>query len=298
MGKDDRNFRSHYYENLGFKGVDERKALELLWHEDPLNVEKFTSFALKHSIPTCDRLSVWKVILGVAPRFAKNKEQNWRWKVLPYEDNLRFMKSAGRITDSMPTAQVQAILWLLFAGELQFDFKNQLSDFWPLNFTAISETMFKIYENHERANNSHIEVFYLSKGLADSLRKMPEEAYNEAVQDYHELLKREQPQLYSHFEDIGFNYDIPLKSWLGRGFAGVLNACAIEKVWDKVIGGSLKIMVYVAVALVNSSKVSLQVCQTSQEAIRCLVNVSELSKSCKVRDHLHKYFTNYLNLDL
>ena len=57
----------------------------------------FANFALKHSLPSCDRLSVWKVILGVAPRYAKNKEKNWKWKVLPYEDSLRFMKSAGRI---------------------------------------------------------------------------------------------------------------------------------------------------------------------------------------------------------
>ena len=97
MGKDDRNFRSQYYEKVGFRGVDERKELELLWQEDPLKIEMFANFALKHSLPSCDRLSVWKVILGVAPRYAKNKEKNWKWKVQPYEDSLRFMKSAGRI---------------------------------------------------------------------------------------------------------------------------------------------------------------------------------------------------------
>ena len=65
LGKDDRNFRSHYYEKVGFRGVDERKTLEVLWNEDPLNLEKFSSFTLKYSLPTCDRLSVWKVILGI-----------------------------------------------------------------------------------------------------------------------------------------------------------------------------------------------------------------------------------------
>lgn len=106
------NFRSHYYEKVGFRGVDERKTLELLWHEDPLNCEKFTAFALKHPIPNCDRLSVWKVILGVAPRFAKNKEKIWKWKVLPYEDNYRFMKSAGRIQVGRSQPKIGTIIVL------------------------------------------------------------------------------------------------------------------------------------------------------------------------------------------
>ena len=97
MGKDDRNFRSQYYEKVGFRGVDERKELELMWQEDPLKIEIFSNFALKHTLPIADRLSVWKVILGVAPRYAKNKEKNWKWKVHPYEDSVRFMKSASRI---------------------------------------------------------------------------------------------------------------------------------------------------------------------------------------------------------
>ena len=62
--KDDRNFRSHYYEKVGFRGVEERKTLEVLWSDDPLNIDKFCSFALKHSLPSCDRLQVWKVCLG------------------------------------------------------------------------------------------------------------------------------------------------------------------------------------------------------------------------------------------
>ena len=47
----------------------------------------------------------------------------------------------------------------------------------------------------------------------------------------------------------------------------------MEKIWDKVIGGSLKILVFAAVSLVETSKMALQGCQTSQEAIRCLKTV-------------------------
>ena len=40
-------------------------------------------------------------------------------------------------------------------------------------------------------------------------------------------------------EKIGLNESIPLRSWILRGFAGVLHESALEKVWDKVIGGSM-----------------------------------------------------------
>lgn len=275
--KDDRNFRSHYYEKVGFRGVEERKTLEVLWSDDPLNIDKFSSFALKHSMPSCDRLQVWKVLLGVAPRFAKNKESNWKWKVQPYEDNLRFMKSAGRIQESMPKATKLTILWLLFNGELKFDYQAQLTEFWPANFSAIAEDMFKVYESHDRQNQD-VEVFYLCKGLTDQIRKFSDEAFSDAIRAFHEILSKDPNTtlLYSHLSKIGLTEDIPLKTWFSRGFAGVLNSSALEKIWDKVIGGSLKILVFAAVSLVETSKMALQGCQTSQEAIRCLKTVRNI----------------------
>ncbi len=55
---------------------------------------------------------------------------------------------------------------------------------------------------------------------------------------------------------------------------------ALEKVWDKVVGGSLVVLVHVAIALVETSRTSLLGCQTPSEAIRCLnsVRISSYSK--------------------
>ena len=80
--------------------------------------------------------------------------------------------------------------------------------------------------------------------------------------------------LYSHCEKIGFNEDIPLWEWFARGFAGVLHYSALEKIWDKVIGGSIKILAYVAIIKVELAQNSLLGCHTAQEAIRCLTKVS------------------------
>ena len=61
---DQRNFRSQYYEKVGFRGVDERKTLELLLSEDPINLVKLKNFALQFSVPSFDRILVWKFMLG------------------------------------------------------------------------------------------------------------------------------------------------------------------------------------------------------------------------------------------
>ena len=63
------NFRSSYYEKVGFRGVDERKALQAILSQNPVNIDKLTLFVLKcSSLPESCRLLVWKLVLGKFPR--------------------------------------------------------------------------------------------------------------------------------------------------------------------------------------------------------------------------------------
>ena len=61
------NFRSAYYEKVGFRGVDERKALQAILGQNPINIEKLATFILKCSnLAEASRLFVWKLLLGKA----------------------------------------------------------------------------------------------------------------------------------------------------------------------------------------------------------------------------------------
>ena len=71
-----KNFRSQYYKKVGFHGVDERKTLELLLNEDPINLNKLKNFALQFSIPSFDRILVWKFMLGKNLWQVKNLKEN------------------------------------------------------------------------------------------------------------------------------------------------------------------------------------------------------------------------------
>ena len=118
---EDRNFRSHYYEKVGFKGVDERKTVELLLAEDPINVDKCACFAVKCSVPTERRLTLWKVVLGVAALHPSNAAVVDKWRRKPYHDVLRALKVMGKVDDKRPKAQNVAVVYLLYTKQLQLD---------------------------------------------------------------------------------------------------------------------------------------------------------------------------------
>uniref|UniRef100_A0A452I026 TBC1 domain family member 7 n=1 Tax=Gopherus agassizii TaxID=38772 RepID=A0A452I026_9SAUR len=60
-----RNFRSVYYEKVGFRGVEEKKSLEILLKDDRLDIEKLCTFSQRFPLPSMYRILVWKVLLGM-----------------------------------------------------------------------------------------------------------------------------------------------------------------------------------------------------------------------------------------
>uniref|UniRef100_A0A8C7Y455 TBC1 domain family, member 7 n=1 Tax=Oryzias sinensis TaxID=183150 RepID=A0A8C7Y455_9TELE len=59
-----RNFRSAYYEKMGFRGVEEKKSLEILLKDNPLDLEKLSTFSQRFPLPSMYRIHVWKVLLA------------------------------------------------------------------------------------------------------------------------------------------------------------------------------------------------------------------------------------------
>lgn len=64
MTTDDRNFRSAYYEKVGCRSVEEKKSLEILLKEKPLNRLKLKQFCLSYTVPTVYRNLLWNLLLG------------------------------------------------------------------------------------------------------------------------------------------------------------------------------------------------------------------------------------------
>ena len=72
-------FRANYYEKVGC--LDEKKPLEGLLSEDPVNLAKLSNFAAKSSsVPQALRLSLWKLILDISSKSPKNRDYVWSWR--------------------------------------------------------------------------------------------------------------------------------------------------------------------------------------------------------------------------
>lgn len=59
-----RNFRSSYYEKVGFRSVEEKKSIEILLKEKPLDISKLKQFSLRFTVPQMYRNLMWKLLLG------------------------------------------------------------------------------------------------------------------------------------------------------------------------------------------------------------------------------------------
>lgn len=65
MAADERNFRSAYYEKVGFRSVEEKRSLEILLKDRPLDQGKLKQFCLRFTVPAIHRNFVWKLMLGI-----------------------------------------------------------------------------------------------------------------------------------------------------------------------------------------------------------------------------------------
>jgi TBC1 domain family member 7 len=71
---DTRNFRSSYYEKVGCRSVEEKKSLEILLKENPVNLPKLKQFLKLFSVPSIHRSLLYNLALNVYPIYMESKE--------------------------------------------------------------------------------------------------------------------------------------------------------------------------------------------------------------------------------
>jgi TBC1 domain family member 7 len=72
--EDARNFRSIYYEKVGCRSVEEKKSLEILLKENPVNLPKLKQFLKLFAVPSLQRSIIYNVVLNVYPVYMESKE--------------------------------------------------------------------------------------------------------------------------------------------------------------------------------------------------------------------------------
>ena len=119
----------------------------------------------------------------------------------------------------------------------QHDLSAQLRDSQCQNYSSIVRSLQDLVDTPE-------EVYWISKGLYSVL----ESSVSDALLDCLVKLLEEETSLLSHLQSCGGLRCGQYQEWFSRGFAGIFQTSILARLWDKLIGGSVKILAYVLAA--------------------------------------------------
>lgn len=106
-------------------------------------------------------------------------------------------------------------------------------------------------------SDSEVEVYWIAKRFYGFSQEISHDLLKLKELTMHLLLKQN-PKLFSHVEKNDILDKLPLDKWYTSCFAGVLSKTALIRIWDKICGGSRKIVVFVLLELFNMLNFKMQ----------------------------------------
>ncbi|KAK5621712.1 TBC1 domain member 7 [Crenichthys baileyi] len=238
-----RNFRSAYYEKVGFRGVEEKKSLEILLKDNPLDLEKLSTFSQRFPLPSMYRIHVWKVLLGVLPPHSDSHSLVGGYRKEQYQDIVEGLEVMRYINPCTPFTHIYLCM---------FQLESQV-------LPRCSETL--------PPNDENEDFLAIARAM--------EEIVDDPPKSLEHYLSQEEPRLLNHLRSIGALPQLPYSLWFKRCFAGCLPESSLQRVWDKVISGSCKILVFVALEILLSYKIMLIGNTRPEGVVKFLCNIPQ-----------------------
>lgn len=240
------NFRAQYYDKVGFRG---NKSLEILLSEKPIDLKKLSNFCRKFCLPAIHRFTVWKVLLGVLPTFEENASVFEKDQTDQYNALKRSLLVMRVVNDDTRPPEVVVLMYLLGEGQLHLDIEQQMQDEEAQHLLGIASAFFKM-------DLSEQDVYWMTRNFWRQLKKLSIDSCPMSKQ-MEDTLEKEDAELFQHLLRIKAFPVLPVDVWFRRCFAEVLDVDALVRVWDKVIGGSVKFLPQVGAVLLMSLRTSL-----------------------------------------
>lgn len=279
-----RNFRSVYYEKVGFRGVEEKKSLEILLKDDRLDIEKLCTFSQRFPLPSMYRALVWKVLLGILPPHHESHAQVMMYRKGQYLDVLHALKVVRFVSDATPQVEVYLRMYQLESGKLP------RSPSFPLKpedevFLAIAKAMEEMVEDS-------VDCYWVTRCFVNQLNNKYRDSLPQLPKAFEQYLNLEDSRLLSHLKMCSAVSRLPYDLWFKRCFAGCLPESSLQRVWDKVVSGSCKILVFVAVEILLTFKLKVMALNNSEKITKFLENMPQDSSDAivsKAIDLWHKH---------
>lgn len=241
VDKNGRNFRTFYYDTLGLKNVEQRKALEILLKDDPIDLQRISTFSTRFTLPAVYRTHVWKVILGIIPPYHDAQQFVMQQRCEHFHDLQHALRVIRKISDGDELPYQMSMVFLLDEGAFRFVKV-------PKDLERKAEVMRSVVQVFSEMFEDEVDLYWLSAKFMKCLDQsgLQLEKLANLIQYY---LQAEDVHLHKHLLNIDAFNVLPHKRWFESGFAEDIPDSCMERIWDKVVSGSSKILVFVAVSL-------------------------------------------------
>ncbi|XP_016944475.3 TBC1 domain family member 7 [Drosophila suzukii] len=269
MNTDERNFRSSYYEKCLINSVEEKKSLNKLLQDDIRNLNKLKQFCMNYTVPNIHRSYLWALVMGILPLHKASTAYIRDQRREMYEDLLRAV-TVLRCAEQKDKELVMHTMWLLESNRLWHGNSSASLQADDMHFIEIVRTLRQIF-------NDDVETYWIAKGFYKYTRELKKECVKLKEQTQI-MLKREDQTLFNYLEEIGLfdGNSTLLDNWYITCFAGVICETVLVKIWDKVCGGSRKIVVFLFVELVKDIKSLILKQKTLPDFKRLIETVKDL----------------------
>ncbi|KAI6074844.1 TBC1 domain family member 7 [Aix galericulata] len=278
-----RNFRSVYYEKVGFRGVEEKKSLEILLKDDRLGngesiyIEKLCTFSQRFPLPSMYRILVWKVLLGIIPPHHKSHALVMNYRKEQYWDVHHALRVIRFINDSTPQVDVFLRIHQLESGKLP---RN-------LSFPLVSccfDSLLSVLANFMLYFYTLYCCWPLSLRYFDvTYPKIFRFLFQPKILE--QYLNIEDNRLLMHLKACAAMSKLPYDLWFKKCFAGCLPESSLQRqalfffppfvFWDKIISGSCKILVFVALEILLTFKMKIIALTTAEKITQFLENIPQ-----------------------
>ncbi|KAM9307805.1 TBC1 domain family member 7 [Gastrophryne carolinensis] len=262
-----RNFRSVYYEKVGFRGVEEKKSLEILLKDDRLDLEKLCTFSQRFPLPSMYRILVWKVLLGILPPHQETHSEVMVHRREQYSDVHHALQVIRLINEATPKTEVFLRMHQLETGNLS---SSQIYCQDPEDelFLAIASTM-------EEMVDDDVDCYWLTRNFMHHLNTKFRDSRVQMQKGFEHYLNLEDRRLVAHLKMYNALDRLPYDLWFRKCFAGCLCASSLQRVWDKLVSGSCKVLVFVAVGIMLTFKMKVMGLTSSDRIHEFLQKIPE-----------------------
>ncbi|KAF7465180.1 Hypothetical predicted protein [Marmota monax] len=206
--------------------------------------------------------------LGILPPHHESHARVMMYRKEQYSDVLHALKVIRFVNDATPHVEVYLRMYQLECGKLP------RSPSFPLEpedevFLAIAKAMEEMVEDS-------VDCCWIIRCFVNQLNNKYRDSLPQLPKAFEQYLNLEDSRLLTHLRACSAVSKLPYDLWFKRCFAGCLPESSLQRVWDKVVSGSCKILVFVAVEILLTFKIKVMALNNAEKITKFLENVSVL----------------------